>query len=303
MSINGLLLPQATHAQMDKSYYALANGGTLTNTTLVSPTILQGTPSEGALAVPARITVPGEGHADPEYVGSIALRPGGNLISPTGANGVVIRAGDPEVSGDSATIVEIGTNSEGPNLLFIAGALGVGQVYDEVYNQPVQLQPITLTNVSPTNIVDISNNGEIFRCVQAGVAQSAVEAIGATFAVPRTGFYQVAIEVKMSNSVAPTPVSIELAISVAPGGFDIASTLTFNVFENAVVNPYGLLDVSTQDFATAQIVVQGDGPVRQYSFMQLLEEGGNYRFTLRSSNPLINIGATGQIKAELIAMC
>jgi hypothetical protein len=316
MSTNGHLAPQATHAQMNKSYYALANGGVLTNTTLTTPTLvapitLQGTASEGALAVPAKIEVPGTNHGDPDYVGSIALRPGGNVDASGGANGLVIRAAAGTAPATASTIVEVGTDGEGPNKLFIAGPEGVGQVYDGVYNQPVALKNIVLTNVSATNIVDISNNGEIFRCVQDGVAQAAISAIGATIQVPKTGFYTVAIEVKVGNAPVPAPQTVVLPIGVFGGplpepGVNNGANLSFAFVgpqPAQTVTPYGLMEVNAIEFSQNDAYTQGTTVVRQYTYMQLLDAEETYRFSMSAGSALWNIGAAGQIKAELIAMC
>lgn len=299
---NGLCAPEA-YAAPNNPYYASSQlrSPTIVSPTLVSTITLQSGGAEGTLAVPADIVVPGPTHATPAYVGAVRISPGGNEDAPNGAAGVVIRAGEGVNPGEACTIMEIGTNGESPNQLYIAGSQGLSEVYDELYNQPVALRDVVLSNVSPTNIVDTANPGEIFRCAQAGVAASALAAIGATVEVPRSGWYMVAIEVKMTNAPAPAPPSIELAIGAA-GPFNVGSSLTFAMTDGVVANPYGVLDVNTMDFAVSQIADVNDGPVRQYSFMQLLEAETEYTFTLRSSNAAINIGV-GQIKAELIAMC
>lgn len=299
MSANksGLTIP-AAYAAPGKPFYLGQPFTSLTEPTLVAPITLQAANADGTLLEPAHIYVAGENNVDAAYVGAVIIQPGGNDASAVPGNGITVRTG----AGPS-TIVEIGTDAEDNNLLYIAGADGVGQVYDEKYNPAVALRDVVLSNVSPTNVVVTANPGEIFRCTQAGVLASATAAIGANVVVPRSGFYQVAIEVKMANAAAPAPVDVQLAVGVAPGGFNIGSTLTFAMTTGVVVNPYAVMDVNTLEFACDQVAIVNDGPVRQYSFMQLLEAGTTYTFTLKSSNALINIGSAGQIKAELIAMC
>jgi hypothetical protein len=122
----------------------------------VSTVSIQGNVAEGGLALPAKIVVPGTTHATPAYVGAMKLIPGGNVAAPTSSNGVVIRA-----AAGPSTIVEVGTNGEGPNQLLIAGASGLSQVNDPVYN-PVQpfveaspgettTSPEAINNANPSN--------------------------------------------------------------------------------------------------------------------------------------------------------
>jgi hypothetical protein len=136
---NGLLAPQATHGNPDLSYYALANGAALSTPTLVAPITLQGTASEGALAVPAKIEVPGTNHGDPDYVGAIKLVPGGNPAAPNGSAGIVVRATASETPSIAAgTTVEVGTDGEAPNRVLVAGPEGLSEVYNELYNPVIK---------------------------------------------------------------------------------------------------------------------------------------------------------------------
>lgn len=143
-NVNGHVLP-AAFASPGTPYYAQASGGviaqpTVLQPTLVAPITLQGQSDEGGLQVPAKIDVRGDEHTSPIYVGAVAIRPGGNDAAPTGSNGIVIRAidGTPGVG----TAVEIGTEEEGPNHLYIEGADGQAEVYDEIYNQVIKTDPV-----------------------------------------------------------------------------------------------------------------------------------------------------------------
>jgi len=235
------------------------------------------------------------------YQGAITLNPGINSSSGTRGAGVTVRTG----AGPS-TIVDIGTNTQANNILNISGTSGSSRVYDEVYNQPVALQTITLTNVSPTNVVDTANPGEIFRCDQAGVLASATAAIGCRIQVPRTGFYMVAAEVKLGNAPAPAATSIVVPINVGTGGFNIGESLTMSFVgpNPATTNtPYSVMDINSLDFSQLQILTQNDGPVRQYTWMQKFDSTQTYTFLFKAGSASWNIGPAGQIKVELIAMC
>jgi hypothetical protein len=293
---NGLLAPTATHGALSPSYY-------LTKADLIAPTLVSAVDIESAdRTASAQISVVGlEGTpaALTVYSGSIGLRPGTSSLGAAPA-GVNIR------SIENGVAVEVGTDGVGiVNTLGVAGADGVAQVYDEIYNQPVQLQPITVTSKSATNIADPANPSEIFRCVQAGVAASVPAAIGCVVQVPRTGFYMVAIEIALANAPAPAAISITTPIDNV-SGFNIGETLQFSFTgpgSATTVTPYGNLDVGANELAQSQNLVANDGVTRQYTFMQLFNAGTTYRFLFKASSPNWNIGAAGQIKAELIAMC
>lgn len=310
MSGVGLISAKTTMSNVQSERF-LRVGAPIDAPTLVDPVFIQGNPAEGGLAVPAEIRVPGTTHGDPAYVGAMKLLPGGNVAAPEGANGIVIRAAAGALPDSVATVVEIGTDAEGPNQLLIAGDDGLGQVYDEKYNQPVALRNVTLSNISPTNTVDTANPGEIFRCIQAGVAQSAIAAIGCNFQVPKTGFYAVAIEVRLGNAPAPASQSIVLPIGVSGGpvpsvGTNIGGALTFAFTgpDPATTNtPYGVTEVNAVELSQTDAYTVGGLVIKQIMYMQLFDSTELYTFTLKSDNALWNIGTQGQIKAELIAMC
>lgn len=154
MSTNGHLAPQNTHAQIEESYYALTSGSTLSGVTLVTPVVLQGVASEGALAFPARIVVPGTTHADPEYVGAVAIRPGGNPAAPSGSAGIVVRAVAPAIPGPGTggTVLEVGTDTEAPNIIAVAGVDGLSLVYNQLYAPVIQGTEIAgITGSIPEN--------------------------------------------------------------------------------------------------------------------------------------------------------
>lgn len=237
-----------------------------------------------------------EGSAASGVGGSLALIPGSRTGAAAPDAGLTILAQPTGVS------VYVGTNGQATNLLQVAGASGLSQVYDELYNQPMGLRALTLTNTNILAVPQVGNVGEIFRCVQAGVAASAIAAVGTNFTVPLSGFYTLQIEYKLQN--APAPAATDINVPITPvGDIDIGQTLTFTISQGVVVEPYGSSSVGSQEFAVQSIATQNGGITRRYVSEHLLVAGTVYTFNLRSSSALWNIGSAGQIKAELIAMC
>lgn len=293
---NGHVLPPAFASPGTPYYVSAGAGSEVPQPVLIAPITLQANPEEGALDVPAAIQVPGADSADPVFVGGVNIVAGGNAASEDGAAGVIIYA-----AAGGATVMEVGDTSAG-NKILINGASGLGQVYDEVYNQPVSLQPISLSATNPLAAPDLANVGEIFRCTQAGVAASAAAAIGTNFVVPKSGWYSLQIEIALGNAPAPAAPDINVPI-VSAGGIDIGQTLSFAIAKGVVVEPYGAMEYVAQEFAAADILVAGGNVIKQFVSQHLFDETQTYTFTLKSSSALWNIGTNGQIKAELIAMC
>jgi hypothetical protein len=291
-NVNGLIAPPA-YKNPEVPYYLVDDAGTVINQpTLISPIALR---SDDA-ATTGFLTVGGA--AAGVYEGAISIQPGANAAFPGGNPvGITVRGIANGVS------CEIGDNAQSNNLLFIAGTEGVAQVYDEKYNQPVSLQPITLSDTNPLCAPIPENTGEIFRCEQAGVAASAVSSIGTAFQVPRSGWYALQIEVKLGNAPAPAATTINVPITVATGGVNLGENLSFAIIKGVVLEPYGLQEVSSNELAVAPILVANTITIRTYASLHLFDSTETYTFTLSSSSALWNIGATGQIKAELIAMC
>jgi hypothetical protein len=260
---------------------------------LLSPVLIK--PDSGSAG---NFTLLVSGNNASVYGGGLSLNPGSNSFAPNGAVGVNIRATA------NGCAVEVGTDGATGtvNTIGVAGPDGVSEVYNPLYNQPMALRALTLSDTNPLCAPQVGNVGEIFRCAQAGVAAAAVAAVGTAFEVPRTGFYALQIEYKLQN--APAPAAFDINVPIAPvDGVDIGQTLTFTIADGAVVEPYGSSSVASQEFAVQSIVSQGGGVIRRYVSEHLLEAGTEYTFTLRSSSALWNIGSAGQIKAELIAQC
>lgn len=289
-SKNGLISEQAS-SRPGLPYY-VSKDEPLLNPSLISPVQLL----SADLEAQAEIVCRGLNAGVPSpYTGAIKLLPGASSVG-AAAEGLTVRS----VGG--GTQVEVGTDGETPNVLAIAGASGLSQVYDEIYNQPVALQPITLSATNPLCAPIPANVGEIFRCTQAGVAASAAAAIGTNFQVPKSGWYALQIEMSLGNAPAPAAPDINVPI-VAIGGIDLGETLTWAITDGVVVEPYAVQEFVSQEFAASAIVQQGGNVIKEHVSMHLFQAGTTYTFSLRSSSALWNIGTNGRLKAELIAMC
>jgi hypothetical protein len=294
-STNGLMGAAAFRKPGVPYYLQDGAGAVLRQPTLVSEIDLESADGSSSAQLSV-VGLEGSPAALSVYSGSIGLRPGTSSLGAAPA-GVNIR------SLANGVAVEVGTDGAGiVNTLGVAGADGVSQVYDELYNPAVSLKALTLSSTNPLCAPVVGNVGELFRCAQAGVAASAVAAIGTNFQVPVSGWYSLQIEAKLENAAAPAAPDINVPIT-AVGTIDIGETLTFAVLDGVVVEPYGAQELASSEFAVASILVQGGNVIRQYVSQHLFEAGTTYTFTLRSSSALWNIGTNGQLKAELIAMC
>jgi hypothetical protein len=135
------------------------------------------------------------------------------------------------------------------------------------------------------------------------VAAAATSAIGTSFAVPKTGWYALQTEVKLGNAPLPAAPTINVPITVTAGGVNLGETLSFAFADGVVIEPYGLMEVTSNELAVADILVANTVTVRVYTSLHLFEAGNTYTFTMRAGSAVWNIGDGGQIKAELIAMC
>ena len=301
---NGHVLP-AAYASPGTPYYASANGGVIENPVIINPTLFApvalNTTADGGLTVPAQLVVNGVDHPDADYIGAIGLRPGGIPgEAPNGSAGITIRAWEGVLPATAGTIVEVGTDTQGTNLLLIAGASGTGQVYDEVYNQPVSLQSITKQQVAP--LIAPANPEEVLRGGQAAIA-AAIATPGSQanfFQVPRTGAYMVQTEIAIGNAGVANTVVIP---STVVGGVPIwkSISLSFAVQGGATV-PYASFEVIGGDFYGDQAFASSSLITKTFTSVALLTAGVQY-VTVLNCEAGWNIGDGGQIKTELIAMC
>ena len=302
---NGHVLP-AAYASPGTPYYASANGGLIENADIINPTLFApvalNTTADGGLTVPAQLVVNGVDHPDADYIGAIGLRPGGIPgEAPNGSAGITIRAWEGVLPATAGTIVEVGTNTQGTNLLLIAGASGTGQVYDEVYNQPVSLQPITQVQTAP--LLTPANPEEVLRGGQAAIA-AAIATPGSQFnifTVPRTGAYTIQTQIGLGNNVPTNSVVIP---STLVGGVPIWSSLSlgFQIQGTATAVPYASFEVIGGDFYGDQAFAGNSQLTKTYTSVAFLTAATNYAVVLNCAAGW-NIGTAGQIKVELIAMC
>jgi hypothetical protein len=269
----------------------LKKGDEIVSPVLVEPVVIKAQDQTTA----ATLFVDGAGAG--AYQGAINIVPGTNGTAVAAGAGITVRT-----AAGPSTIVEVGTNAQANNLLYIAGASGVSQVNDPVYNPAVALKAITMVASNPLCAPAAGNTGEIFRCAQAGVAAAATAAVGNTFTVPKSGWYSMQMEVKLENAAAPAAPSINVPITPV-GTIDIGETLTFAFVQGVVLEPYGAMECVSSEFLASAITQQGGNVIRQYVSQHLFQAGSTYSFSLRSTSAAWNIGENGQIKVELIAMC
>lgn len=287
---NGLLAPTATHGALAPSYYLLRNEA-LVEPTLVAPIALESFDREAT----AQIAVRGfTGGAPVAYTGGITLNPGASSLgtAPAGLNVHSIANG---------CAVEVGTDSATANTLSIAGPSGLGLVYDEVYNQPVSLQPITQVQTAP--LLTPANPEEVLRATQAAVA-AAIATPGSQFnifRVPRSGAYMVQTEIAIGNATAVNTVVIP---STLVGGVPIwkSISLGFQVQGTVQAVPYASFEVIGGDFYGDQAFSANSLITKTFTSVAILQAGVNYAITLNCEAGW-NIGDGGQIKTELVAMC
>ena len=291
---NGLLAPQATHGNPEVSYY-LMKGEPIPAPTLVEPVSIfaQDSTTNATLFV--------DGLAAGAYQGAINIVPGENTTAASAGAGITIRTVAGTGAGNAATTVEVGTNSQGPNNLFIAGLSGVGQVYDEVYNQPVSLQPLTMVQTN-ANLTP-ANPEECLRGAQAAIA-AAIATPGSqfnVFRVPRTGAYTIQTEISIGNNVPSNSVVIP---STLVGGVPIWSSISlgFQVQGTVQAVPYASFEVLGGDFYGDQAFAGNSVITKTYTSVAILQAGVSYAVTLNCAAGW-NIGTAGQIKTELVAMC
>jgi hypothetical protein len=292
-NVNGLLAAQPTHSAPSNSYY-LAKGETIVAPTIETPLTLQSS-TEAANPVPAEIVTRGADHPNAAYIGSIGLNPGGNATAADGSVGLTLRTAAGGVA------VEVGTNGQAVNQLLIAGPAGLGQVYDEIYNQPVALSTITIVASDP----DCTPTGgaEIFRCTQTAVAQAGAGTQQFNrIQVPRTGAYMMQTEIRMGNGPGANTVVLP---STLVGGVPVWNALYLGMqeFSTVIATPYSSVEVIGGDFQAIDTFESNSLTIRVYSQVVFLDSTLVYAITLGANSPLWNIGSAGQIKCELIAMC
>ena len=286
---NGLIGAQAFR-NPSKPFYADSDAGAvLDQPTLVSTIALRSADASST----GYMTVGGA--ASGAYQGAVSIQAGDNSVSPGNQVCLTMRGSA------TGTIVEVGDNAQTNNLLYIAGAEGVAQVYDEKYNQPVALQTITIVASDP----DCTPTGgaEVFRCGQAAVAQAGAGTIQFNrIQVPKTGAYVMQSQVTMGNNVGANTVVLP---STVVGGVPIWDSLILSMqeFSTVIGVPYSSFAVIGGDFQATATFASGSLTTKTYSTVVFLDSTKVYTVNLSANSALWNIGNAGQIKVELIAMC
>jgi hypothetical protein len=288
--MSGLIASQRTRSGIpDNSTYYILKGQAIDHPALVAPIDLL--PDNKSTT--ANILVEG---ANGAYKGALTFNPGANSTIPAvQPDGLTLRA----VAG--GVQVEVGTDGQAVNNLKIAGADGLSSVYDELYNQPVSLSPITQVQTAPLLTPD--NDEEVLRCVQAGIA-AAIATPGSQFnifSVPKTGAYMIQTEVAIGNATSTNTVVIP---STVVGGVPIwkSISLGFQVQGTVQAIPYASFEILGGDFYGEQAFAANGLITKTFTSVAFLTAGINYAVTLNCDAGW-NIGSGGQIKTELITMC
>lgn len=205
--MSGLIGPPA-YANFRTPYY-LSKTDKLTND-LISPVEI----FTSDLSNSAEIVV---NSSPANYNGSITLITGENVNGPPMV-GMTLRT-----SGENEATIEVGDNVQ-DNKLMIAGASGLSQVFDAVYNPPTGVQVVNILGPDPT---DNYPNGWLSDSPADGTIFSSGGS--ASFNVPKTGLYMIQSSIMM----APATVS---AGGSASGAFSLQ--ITVNTF-GTPFNPVG----------------------------------------------------------------
>jgi hypothetical protein len=248
-----------------------------------------------------------EGNQGDAFNGAIAFTTGANVnLDAPARDALTLYSG---IDGTQAYIGEDGPAGV-ENILSINGEDGLGRVYDEIYNQPVSLQTITMLTENPLSARLPENTSEIFRTLQDGVASAdSGSGLANTFTVPKTGFYALQIQLSLFNGIAPAVPDINVPAVVAPGGINVFGSIEFNLLTQTPLEvvPYGSTEVAGSELFISDVLLASSGISKVKTAMYLLQANTTYRFIMAVSRPTgstaWNIGDNGQIKAELIAMC
>ena len=184
---NGLIPCGATNSNVANSYF-LKKGEPIPEPTLIAPVALESADGEGTTELVVRGFVGGV--ATP-YTGGITINPGASSLAPAPA-GLNIHAGA------SGVEIEVGTDGPGiVNTLKIAGANGLSEVNDPIYNP------------QRNNTVVATYSGTIPANVGPGLW---------TFTPTVSGAYMLQVNINVANAdVIPANGIIEWVLNVGGG--------------------------------------------------------------------------------------
>jgi hypothetical protein len=175
---NGLICCPA-FANVDTPFY-LSKGEDIVKPTILQPLYIEADDNT------TNATLFVSGASSGAYQGAINIQPGVNATSTVlpGA-GITIRT-----AVGPSTITEIGSNAQSNNLLYIAGASGVSQVYDEKYNPVINSTAV------------------------ASRSSSLPDTTGFTYTPDKTGAYMLQVDINIRNAdTIPTLGFIEWVMS------------------------------------------------------------------------------------------
>ena len=192
---------------------------TLTEPILVAPITIKSSDLEAQGTLSCRGFT---GGLPAPYTGAIKLIPGSSSVG-AAAEGLTIRS----VGG--GTQVEVGTDAETPNVLAIAGASGLSQVYDEKYNPVI--------------------NGTAVAAV-AGALPGTLATRTFVYTPDKTGAYMLQVNVNIRNADSiPLDGFLEWVLSAAGSEVQFASN-TLN--SNALIKVLGMDEINGAPGGTAE---------------------------------------------------
>lgn len=252
----GLILCQETLANSEYAYF-LKKGEAIDPAILVSPVGIQ---SADGVSTPSIISRGLVGGVPTPYTGGITIEPASSSLGPAPA-GLNIHAGA------SGVVVEVGTNGAGiVNTLSIAGASGLSQVNDGIYNPTVKTTPV----------------------IEQTLVVAGSPLVGFTFTPTRTGAYAVQVDLNLYNADVVQAGALEWTITA--GGSEV-QYMSNTISSASLIKASALVATSEpMDFSTTNI--------------GFLTASTAYNFNLYALvGTLPNLWALQQVKVRIIQMC
>lgn len=268
---NGLLRPMAFRNPTSAYYLDNKSEIVLTEPILVSPVVLKSADLESQSLIVCRGL---DGAVPGPFTGAIKLIPGSSSVG-TAAEGITVRS----VGGGTQLLV--GTDSETPNTVVVAGANGISEVYNQLYN-PV---------IKGTAVASAS-----------GALPGTAATRSFTFTPTITGAYMLQVNLNVRNAdFIPLDGFIEYVLSAAAQGGGVEVQFVSNTFNsNQLIKVFGMDEINgvlggvaePTDFSNSDLCILQAGV--QVSFNIL---------TARNSTVGGESWAIQNYQARLIQMC
>jgi hypothetical protein len=220
----GLILCQQTRPNGNDTYY-LKKGDPIVAPLIEQPLYIEADDQT------TNATLFVSGASAGAYQGALNLQPGVNTssIAFPGAGITVRTAAGP------STIVEVGSNAQANNLLYIAGSSGVSQVYDEKYNPVIKSTAVA----SSSGALPISPTGFAFNYTPTKTGAYMIQVninIRNADSIPLDGFIEWVLsdgaEVQYASSTVNSNQLIKVVgmdeINGVPGGIPEPTDFTFS---------------------------------------------------------------------------